>query len=966
MRRFVVLVAAVAAVVGAQASPAAAQRRFPASAFVGRPIASIVLLVEGRATTDPSLSALLETKVGSPLAMRDVRESLTHLFDLGRFEGVDVLADDAPDGRVVLTYDLRPLHAVTDIEFSGDVGLPADDLRRVIVDRFTKSPPAGRADAASRTLEQYLSRRGYLTATVIPSVDVRHDPDRTILVFNVAAGVRARVGRVQITGADTGDPQRVAERLGLRAGAPFDFNAFDERVSQFARSLRTGGYYEATVDPKVEPQPNNTIVDVSVDIRRGPVVKVAFEGEQLPRNRIADLVPIEREGSADEDLLEDSDIRIRDYLLEQGYPKAQVSHRRDVNDGTEAITFTVKRGSRYIVDRIEISGNASIPVEKLRELVSIRRGEPFVERKLTAATAAIKLAYLQQGFTAVAVDAANSETPPATPAEDGRINVRIVIREGVQTRVGAITIEGNTTLSARQLLAATRVRTGDVFFEPAVAADKEAVLLHYLNAGFASATVAVETPLSADRRRVDLAYHVVENQQVLVDQIIIVGNTKTSEKTIRQQLLVAPGKPLGYDDLIETQRRLSALGLFRRVRVTEMPHGTEPRHDILITVEEANRTSLAYGAGLEVTPLTVPGPGGIAEQQYKVAPRGSFEIGRRSLWGKNQSVNLFTRFAFRPKGQAVESESSQYGINEYRVVGTYRSMNPFNSKIEFATNAYFEQAVRSTFNFRRRGLGADALRQMSRNVRLSLRYLLGRTELLDADQIPPDLQLDIDRLFPQVRLSVVTAALYRDTRNDPLEPSRGMLLAEDGDLALKALGSQVGFAKVFFQAFAFRTLPGSRKIVFASAARLGLARGLREQVEGVFVEPDLPASERFFAGGSTTVRGFAPDRLGTKQTITSQGFPRGGNSVLILNAELRIPVWRDFGMVGFMDAGNVFARVSDLDLTELRFSPGLGIRYHSPIGPIRFDVGFKLNRQELSPGRFEALTAFHVSVGHAF
>ncbi|MGE5816079.1 MAG: outer membrane protein assembly factor, partial [Acidobacteriota bacterium] len=707
-------------------------------------------------------------------------------------------------------------------------------------------------------------------------------------------------------------------------------------------------------------------VDVSVDVHRGPLVKLAFEGEQLPRNRIADLVPVEREGSADEDLLEDSDIRIRDYLLEQGYPKAQVTHRRDVKDGTEVITFTIARGPRYVVDGIEISGNTSIPIERLRELVPVRKGEPYVERKLTTALSAIKAAYLREGFTAAAVDAANGETPPSSPGADGHIDVRIVIREGVQTRVGAVTIEGNTALSSRQLLGATKVHSGGVFFEPAVAADREAVLMQYLNAGFASATVAVETPLSADRRRVDLAYHIVENQQVFVDEIIIVGNTKTSEATIREQLLLVPGKPLGYDDLIESQRRLSALGLFRRVRVSEMPHGMEPRRDILITVEEANRTSLAYGAGVEVTPITVPGPDGIAEQQYKIAPRGSFEIGRRSLWGKNQSVNLFTRFAFRPKGQAVESESSQYGINEYRVVGTYRSMNPFNSKIEFATNAYFEQAVRSTFNFRRRGLGADALRQLSRNVRLSLRYLIGRTELLDADQIPPELQLDIDRLFPQVRLSVVTAALYRDTRNDPLEPSRGMLLAEDGDLALKALGSQVGFAKVFFQAFAFRTLPGPRRIVFASAARLGLARGLREQVDGVFVEPDLPASERFFAGGSTTVRGFAPDRLGTAETITSQGFPRGGNSVLILNAELRIPVWRDIGMVGFMDAGNVFARVSDLDLTQLRFSPGLGLRYHSPIGPIRFDVGFKLNRRELSPGRFEALTAFHVSVGHAF
>ncbi|MGE5814272.1 MAG: POTRA domain-containing protein, partial [Acidobacteriota bacterium] len=177
MRRLVPLLAAIAAVFCAQPSTAAAQGQISASAFVGRTIGSIVLLSEGQPTSDPVLVALLETRVGEPLSMENVRESLTHLFDLGRFEGVEVRADVAPDSRIVLTYDLRPLHAVTDLDFSGDLGLPAGELRQVVVDRYTKSPPAGRADAASRTLEQYLSRRGFLTATVIPSVEIRHDPD---------------------------------------------------------------------------------------------------------------------------------------------------------------------------------------------------------------------------------------------------------------------------------------------------------------------------------------------------------------------------------------------------------------------------------------------------------------------------------------------------------------------------------------------------------------------------------------------------------------------------------------------------------------------------------------------------------------------------------------------------------------------------------------------------------------------
>jgi outer membrane protein insertion porin family len=129
---------------------------------------------------------------------------------------------------------------------------------------------------------------------------------------------------------------------------------------------------------------------------------------------------------------------------------------------------------------------------------------------------------------------------------------------------------------------------------------------------------------------------------------------------------------------------------------------------------------------------------------------------------------------------------------------------------------------------------------------------------------------------------------------------------------------------------------------------------------------DLPASERFFAGGDTTVRGFALDQLGTPATIDKDGFPTGGGGLVIVNAEARVPLVRGIGVVGFFDAGNVFARTSDIDLTELRGALGFGVRYKSPIGPIRVDLGFKLHRNVIAADRRESLTAIHISLGQAF
>ena len=129
---------------------------------------------------------------------------------------------------------------------------------------------------------------------------------------------------------------------------------------------------------------------------------------------------------------------------------------------------------------------------------------------------------------------------------------------------------------------------------------------------------------------------------------------------------------------------------------------------------------------------------------------------------------------------------------------------------------------------------------------------------------------------------------------------------------------------------------------------------------------DLPASERFFAGGDTTVRGFSLDRLGTAQTISSTGFPTGGNGEIVLNVELRIDVAKGFAGVTFVDAGNIFPNASDLDVTDLRPAAGFGVHYKSPIGPIRVELGFNLAPRELVPGVLERRTVLHISLGQAF
>jgi outer membrane translocation and assembly module TamA len=263
------------------------------------------------------------------------------------------------------------------------------------------------------------------------------------------------------------------------------------------------------------------------------------------------------------------------------------------------------------------------------------------------------------------------------------------------------------------------------------------------------------------------------------------------------------------------------------------------------------------------------------------------------------------------------------------------------------------------------------------------RYALEFSKLFD-EAIRPEEQPLIDRLFPQVRLSIFSGGAIWDRRDNVLNTRNGEQLDANVDFAIRQLGSEVGFAKLFTQAAIYRPL-SDKPVVVAARVQLGLARGFERTVPVVdagglpVLDPngdplveivaDLPASHRFFAGGSTTVRGFQLDRLGVAEILTADGLSRGGNALIVFNAEVRAVVARLFNrnlsVVGFVDSGNVFNRVIDLDLSRLRTAVGTGVRYDSWIGPIRLDVGFKTDRMLFANAR-ERRWELHLSIGEVF
>jgi outer membrane protein insertion porin family len=972
--------AAVAAVIAAV--PAGAD----VGDYLGKPIVSLAFESEGRRVTDSRLPPMVETLVDRPLTIADVRASVTHLFSLGRYENVRVHAS-ASAGGVAVIYELLPLHPVAGIVFTGISRLEGVDegrLRRAITERFGATPRIARAADMARLLEDELHRRGYLAAHVAPAADIEHTLEQATLRFAVEPGPRTHIGSIHAEGVSGLPETELLDLLDVVPNAAYEPERLTAGIARYLENRHAHGFYEARALVSPALTSDGRVANLTITATEGPRVRVVFKGDPLPSNRRNELVPVATEGSADEDLLEDSSLRIEEYLRAQGYRDATAPYARESTSNELLVTFTVTKGPQYRVARVEFTGNLSAPAGAVEGRVRIRAGQPFSAAVLNADAAAIEDLYHRDGYGSARVETTAGVETAADGAAAIPVVVGFTIDENVRTVVNSVSVVGNASIPEEELLGSLGLRAGEPFFVTQLALDRDAMQLAYANRGYQSATVESTPRIAADGQSADVLFTVREGPRLFVEHVLIVGNERTRNQTIERELQFKPGDPLGLAAISESQRRLAALGLFRRAHITELGHGDETRRDVLVSLEEAPVTTIGFGGGLEARQRprrTVEG-GGVATEHLEFAPRAFFDIGRRNLFGKNRSINLFTRVSFRPNDSPnPSSDSTRFGFSEYRLLGTFREPRVLGTAADAFLTSTVEQQSRASFNFARRAFSAEAGRRLTQAVSVSGNYQIQWTKLFDQKVNPAD-RLLVDRLFPQVLLSSFSLSAVRDTRDDPLDPSSGQYMSANTQVAARKIGSEVGLVKTFFTAQTFRIVPGTARVVFAGSARLGLAVGFIRQVvltdqnnvplvdndgELILTEVrDLPASERFYAGGDTTVRGFILDRLGRPDTIDKDGFPLGGNALMILNAEARAPVRGGLGVVGFIDSGNVFSKASNLDLFQLRTAVGFGIRYKSPVGPIRFDLGFKLHREEIASGVREGLTAVHISFGQAF
>jgi outer membrane protein assembly factor BamA len=957
-----------------------------AEQYIGRIVVDVRVEVAGQPTTEASVHDIIETRVGEPFNMVAVRSSIDHLVGLGRFEDVRVDAFPSTQG-VALRWSLTPIRRIVRVSLSGGGGLSESAVRTELAERFGSQPSASRMSEMVTTTRSLYADHGYRSATVNPRLVERDSSERLELVLDVAPGVRTTIAATKVQGNIGESTSAMLRRLELTPGRPYDGPALTARLASYEDDLRGLGYYEARLRETHEFSSDGGSVNVTLDVERGPHVRVVISGDPLPDTQREALASIRQERQVDQDLLEDVGRGIEASLRRQGYRSAAATFVREQRGEEVVLTFNVARGPLHRVGSVDVAGLGALQRAEVAPVLLLKPGEAFVDARVTAITTALTELYRVRGFAQVAVKPDLQVLPAETAGGIAfrPVAVRFDIVEGPRTTVSTVRIEGASQFGEDRIRPLLGLAAARPFYRQQLNVDRDAIEAAYRAQGYQSVAATPQLAFAEGASQVAITWMVREGPQIHVDRILITGNVRTNTALIRREMTLSSGSPLSEDALVENQRRIAALGLFRRVRLTELPRAGEATRDILVEVQESDPTTITYGGGIEVgRRLRRTEAGTEPSERLDVAPRGFFDISRRNLWGKNRSVTLFGRLTIRPRDPGVENpdptDTGGFGFNDYRALFSFREPRAFGTGGDAQLNAFIEQGMRTSFNFNRKGVGADYAKRLKPTVTASGRYTFDYTKLFD-EQILPEDQLLIDRLFPQVKLSKLFGALLRDSRDDVLDPQRGTVLGLDTSVAARVLGSEVGFIKSFVQGFWYRRLPG-RRIVLATGARLGVAVGYARAVPQLgetgqpiigpdgepvsIVVKDLPASERFFAGGDTTVRGFALDRLGTAETLDPQGFPQGGNGLIVLNAETRAPYWKNLQFVWFLDAGNVFRRANDIQLDDLRFTSGVGVRYRSPIGPLRVDWGVKLNTRLLLTGGRESASVLHISLGQAF
>ena len=946
------------------------------SSYEGQTVSTIE--VGGRPdVNDAQFSSVFAQKAGEPFAKAKVEQTAASIRATGKFKEVRIQVDPEANGVRVL-FILEPADYFGTFNFPGGQQFPYSRLIQV-ANYPTQTPySAGEVEKDRQSLFNFYRQEGYFQAEVTSSVQVDAAHGITNIEFPAKLGRRAKFGEVEIAGLPDDEQQQLQKSLrsllarartaAIRPGKTYHHSTL-LKASQYLQSeLQKKGLLGAQVTlAGAEYHADTNRADIHFNVKPGPKIRVDIEGAHLWSWTRKSLLPMYQGVPADAETVQEGRQALASHFQNKGYFDVRVDANFKASPNGDVIEYHIVKEKKHKVDDVKVTGNRELKSDELTAHIAVEKKHllssgKFSDELVRSSVKNLKAVYGSEGFS-------QAQVAPDVRNSGGDIDVTFTVTEGPRDVVSSLKVEGANTFPPSQYAPnGLKTEEGKPYSSAHVSADRAMIVANYLRAGYLTCSFR-ETASEVskdDPHHIDVIYHIYEGPRVVTGDVLTLGRIHTQQRLINTDVKdLKPETPLTETNLLMAGSKLyEHAGVFDWAEVDpKRPVTTQNTEDVLVKVHEAQRHSIQYGFGFEVINRGGNIPGGTAalpnlppvglpssfttSQQTFYGPRGTFQYTRNNIRGKDESLS-FTAFAGRLDQRfAVFYIDPTFRWSPWRAAPSVSyekdERNPlFSSQQEQANLQYQRPVNRDHTNivFFRYGYSYTNL------TRVLLQQLIS-----PADQ--------------NVRLSTLAANFTRDTRDNPLDEHSGVLDSLEIDFNSSNLGSSVDFTKLTGQAAFYKEK--YHHIIWANSVRIGLAQP--------FNSSRVPISEAFFTGGGNSLRGFPLDGAGPQRQVqvcssgassacTEIQVPAGGNEMLILNAEARIPlpIMKNLSIVPFYDGGNVFPRVGFHQFTSLYSNNvGIGLRYRTPIGPIRVDLGRNLN-----PVQGITATQYFIGIGQAF
>jgi outer membrane protein insertion porin family len=946
------------------------------SSYEGQNVTAVE--IAGRPNLDTSkLLPLLPQHTGEPFAKEKIDESIADLKKAGNFDEVQLQIEPEANGvRVLLIVEPAVWFGI--FEFPGAEKF--NYSRLVQIANFPPQAPfnAGDVEKDSDALLRFFQQEGYFEAEVRPQVNLDTVHNLANVRFLVSLNRLAKFGAVAIADATPEEAARMSKSLqglkarvrgaAIRPGKNYRHATLTNAQKYLQKQLDKKGKLAAQVKLAGAAYTADTNrADIHFDVHEGSTIHVEVKGAHLWSWTRKSLLPVYQGVGVDPELVQEGRQSLVSYFQAKGFFDVNVDSQFNQQDSVDTIVYVITKGKKHKVTEVSVAGNRQLKTADLTPLITVKKSHLFSpgnysEQLVRTSTRNLTAIYQSEGFSSVRVT-------PSVSHKDGNLTVAFHVVEGPRDIVSSLNIEGADTFpEAKFAPGGLKLAAGKPYSQKLVEADRASIVARYLQAGYLTANFRQTATVASkkDPHHVNVVYHIYEGPQVFTQDVVTLGRVRTQQKLIdRDVATIVPNHPLTETELLTAESQLyNHTGVFDWAEVDPRRQiTTQTKEDVLIKVHEARRNTLTYGFGFEIINRGGSIPSGTVALP-NLPPVGlpsNFTSSQTTFYGPRGTVQ-YTRNNVRGKGESL-SATGFAGRLDQRVAGYYIDPNFLWSKWGATTSILAERDEENpvySSQVENGSLQVQRFLDLKKHDVFFMRYSFSQTDLTRI--LIPDLVLPQDQ---HVRLSTIAANFTRDTRDNPLDAHKGMLQSVELDFNTTKLGSSVDFAKLIEQTAYYRQV--FHKIVWANSLRIGLAQP--------FANSRVPLSEAFFTGGGNTLRGFPLDGAGPQREVQvcSSGsstdcsyipVPSGGNEQLIFNSEARIPlpIKQGLGMVVFYDGGNVFPTVGFHDFTSLYTNNvGLGLRYATPVGPVRIDLGHNLN-----PVPGIKSTQYFVSIGQAF